>query len=327
MNTKSKKILLYSGITVVVVTSIILCICLIGGKATTQTPSSTTINYPGKFITRRNRQISVDDNGNRIFKEYDQIGSSFLKDFDVKPIYDLDKKIMKINGVEFRMKEDKRPSDYGEKSKMTNYDILGFLKFKVADRQRELSKIQGNKSDIIQFNIFCLNFFYEEYPHPNLDLYLWEFLDYDCRDCYVIWEKAHDYIQYLFPLNEKSSAEPNSILLKNSYHYLYKLNENNNRFEIIMTKLICNYVKFLYDVVYFKHIVLDCSYDHNFKRISRILKSLNSFGFHKLAKGFYKHIEATLMKGKANSESKGIWQKVSNYRKAKFFKDQNVNNQ
>ena len=113
--------------------------------------------------------------------------------------------------------------------------------------------------------------------------------DFEGRVLGEIWgwpndllEEEHDYIQWLFPLKEASQFNPNAPLLTDED--IEEIDKDNVRrsFEVM-----CNF----YGVYYTGASVLKCphtwtsrshewltSCNHNFLRITRILKSLSLFG-------------------------------------------------
>ncbi|MBR8832522.1 MAG: hypothetical protein DSM106950_00370 [Stigonema ocellatum SAG 48.90 = DSM 106950] len=136
--------------------------------------------------------------------------------------------------------------------------------------------------------------------------YLGEQPDTESRMIYEIWawdfdklEYTHNYIQWLFPLNEKSSFNLNAPTLNNEviqkFYTDTRLQKNLLQSLTVLLKfygLQCKNVNF-YNVV-----IKDENYasrmkqwinfgNHNYLRITRILKCLVSLGCESYAQAFY----------------------------------------
>ena len=80
------------------------------------------------------------------------------------------------------------------------------------------------------------------------------------------WESEHDFIQWLFPLNEKSMAVPNAPVIREPEISWIKESETA---QIALRRSADRYKIFLAGEKYWK-----LSHNHNHLRITRVIKSL-----------------------------------------------------
>ena len=80
------------------------------------------------------------------------------------------------------------------------------------------------------------------------------------------WEEEHDFIQWLFPLSEKSMSVPNSPVIRDSE--VLQVRESVIAQESLQ-KSVERYKQFLLREKYWKY-----SHNHNHLRITRVIKSL-----------------------------------------------------
>ena len=80
------------------------------------------------------------------------------------------------------------------------------------------------------------------------------------------WEEEHDFIQWLFPLNEKSMAVPNAPVIREPEITWVKESE---KAQVSLQKSTDRYKEFLASEKYWK-----LSHNHNHLRITRVIKSL-----------------------------------------------------
>lgn len=109
------------------------------------------------------------------------------------------------------------------------------------------------------------------------------------------FEYCHDYVQWLFPLSEPSNFNPDAPLLTEDDVAIFKANPT------IQTNLVSSFRRFLAFLgLYYEHEVLECIdfepiqfkiENHNWFRITRVLKSLRLLGREKEVIAFYKYLK------------------------------------
>jgi hypothetical protein len=122
------------------------------------------------------------------------------------------------------------------------------------------------------------------------DMWAWDFEDLEC---------AHDYIQWLFPLSEKSTFNQDAPVVDEEVIQAFqndrRLYQNLLKSFVVMLRfygLQCDreaekvFVSRSKDYPIRKHEWI-CMFDHNYLRITRILKCLMTFGLKDEAGAFY----------------------------------------
>ena len=115
-------------------------------------------------------------------------------------------------------------------------------------------------------------------------------------------EKNHDYIQWIFPINTVSSANPAAPTINNSIlfdKHLPKIQENlRTSFKLMLNFYGYEYVKdngnlCIVESANFKERTKNwiSLFNHNYRRITRILKSLYIFGLHEESNLFIEKLE------------------------------------
>lgn len=110
------------------------------------------------------------------------------------------------------------------------------------------------------------------------------------------WEYAHNYIQWLFPLNEVSNFNPDAPILTEEDVALFK---SDNKVQLNFIMSFCRFLNFLgldyedkkvVETEFFEPIVFMMA-NHNWLRITRVLKSLVLVGLDKEALAFYETLK------------------------------------
>lgn len=114
-------------------------------------------------------------------------------------------------------------------------------------------------------------------------------------------EKVHDYIQWIFPLKEKSSFNPNCVTLTNEMIQYIQTSEVIQKNLVLSFQRMCNFYGMAYILKTNDIQIIKTQkeikqtwlnpFNHNFKRISRIIGSLVLCGRSDLAEIFYKKME------------------------------------
>lgn len=119
-------------------------------------------------------------------------------------------------------------------------------------------------------------------------------------------EYWHDYIQWIFPLTEKSSGMPRAPFLEDNE--VFKLLKTD---QVVLGNLraaIARLKRFYTEVDFWI-----CEYDHNHRRITRILKSAVLFGLSQEAEDFYNFIIERIESQEIVSlEVQNLWKKSIN---------------
>lgn len=113
-------------------------------------------------------------------------------------------------------------------------------------------------------------------------------------------EATHDYIQVLFPLREPSPFNENAPLLTDAIVYEFTEGENSL---VLRSGLFCAFLRMLkfyrFDLSIAKITISDnfdgkwiTKYNHNFRRITRILTCLHTLGLEGTAKNFLECLES-----------------------------------
>jgi hypothetical protein len=115
------------------------------------------------------------------------------------------------------------------------------------------------------------------------------------------WEHTHDFIQWLFPLNEESRAVRNSPVLIDEEIELIRSSE---RAQEGLRSATARYQSFLLNTKPWKN-----SHNHNHLRITRVIKSLRLLSNDDAANGFKYWVAGQLGDriDTINSESKRFW--------------------
>ncbi len=115
------------------------------------------------------------------------------------------------------------------------------------------------------------------------------------------WENTHDFIQWLFPLSEESSAVRNAPILNDQEIELIRASES-ARSSLLAS--VDRYKLFLQNTTRWRN-----SYDHNHLRITRVIKSLRLLTNDEIANGFKYWIASQLgdQIDSVNTRSKKFW--------------------
>ena len=115
------------------------------------------------------------------------------------------------------------------------------------------------------------------------------------------WENTHDFIQWLFPLNEESSAVRNSPVLNEQEIGLIRASESARGSLLASAD---RYKVFLLNTTRWRN-----SHDHNHLRITRVIKSLRLLTDDETANGFKYWIAGQLgdQIDSINTRSKKFW--------------------
>ena len=92
------------------------------------------------------------------------------------------------------------------------------------------------------------------------------------------WERTHDFIQWLFPLDEPSQSVRNSLILTDDE--IKRIRESETA-QANMQRSVLRYKEFLAGTTKWRS-----GYDHNHLRISRVIKSLRLLVSDEAANGF-----------------------------------------
>ena len=130
-----------------------------------------------------------------------------------------------------------------------------------------------------------------------------------CDD--IKMEKCHSQIQQIFPLHEKSQMTQNDpIITPEIVEESKKYPEIKENFRKALDRMNRFYMVGIYDIdpdIY--HEMWDDDYNHNFLRITRIIRSLRLFGLEEEAREFYKNVnEIDKQIGLSNSAQ--YWKKA-----------------
>jgi len=115
------------------------------------------------------------------------------------------------------------------------------------------------------------------------------------------WEQTHDFIQWLFPLNEKSRAVGNTPILNDTDIRIIRDSETA---VLNLAKSSERYKEFLQRTDKWQ-----APYNHNHLRITRVIKSLRLLADDDSANGFKYWIATQLGDGidRINAESRRFW--------------------
>lgn len=129
-------------------------------------------------------------------------------------------------------------------------------------------------------NIRLQKFFANSGDPYDLDLILNEWTDSQ-------WETTHNFIQWVFPTSEKSKYNLDApILDAKTAKYI---RDNHDR---VIHQSVLRFIKFLKneDALRFRN--------HNFLRVTRVIKSLKEMGFEQYAQSFFNYVMSwTLVNG------------------------------
>lgn len=119
--------------------------------------------------------------------------------------------------------------------------------------------------------------FYRNKPNKSgytfVEVYNWDDIDL---------EENHDYIQWLFPLNEPSRFNRNAPILTKEDAIELKKSAASIHFAMVrMTEFFFTYRKYFFRPTHL---------NHNSLRITRIIKSLKLIGLDDMAKEFYEQL-------------------------------------
>ena len=115
------------------------------------------------------------------------------------------------------------------------------------------------------------------------------------------WENTHDFIQWLFPLNEESSAVRNAPVLNKQEIEIIRASESA---QVSLLASADRYRAFLLNTTRWRN-----SYDHNHLRITRVIKSLRLLTDDETANGFKHWVAGQLGDhiDSINTRSKKFW--------------------
>ena len=136
----------------------------------------------------------------------------------------------------------------------------------------------------------------------------WEGKDNKNRTIETIWlysdkelEKVHDYIQWIFPLKEVSRANPSCPVLTDEMIQYIRSSEQIQQNMVASFRRMCLFYGMEYrpeeNKVHIVKLEKDMKrvwlkpFNHNFKRISRIIGSLTLCGRKDLAQQFYEKVD------------------------------------
>lgn len=133
------------------------------------------------------------------------------------------------------------------------------------------------------------------------DFYLNEDTDNEGRWLHEIWqapdhylEKCHSHVQWLFPLTEPSNFNPDAPLLTQDDIALFHTNPQlKDNLKISFNRFL-EFLGLKYEPPYFKLITDDNVFvypNHNWLRISRMLKSMSLLGLREDAVNLYNYLE------------------------------------
>lgn len=160
---------------------------------------------------------------------------------------------------------------------------------------------------------FSFNDFYEGLIPDRKGLYLYDYWDMTETEL----ENRHDYIQYMFPLTEQSEAVPAAPFLSEKEMLLF------GKHPVIQANVRKSFEKMLdfYGLETRNGSIIESAsflvkaerwmtgHNHNFLRLTRILKSLILFGLNEEASSLYKVLSTLYLKypGRINDESFMYW--------------------
>lgn len=110
------------------------------------------------------------------------------------------------------------------------------------------------------------------------------------------WEYCHSYIQWMFPNKELSNFNPDAPILSEEDIIEFK---NNNKIQMNLLMSFCRFLNFIgldysdgkvVETEFFEPIVFMMA-NHNWLRITRVLKCLVAVGFDKEAIAFYNKLK------------------------------------
>ena len=155
-----------------------------------------------------------------------------------------------------------------------------------------------------------------------VDFYLEETVDSDGRKITEIWaenddyfEFCHNYIQWLFPLEEPSNFNPDAPLLTKENIQIFKANPK------LRNNLLTSFVRFLkflgleyssveiFEREDFNPLLFKFS-NHNWFRITRVLKSLKLLGLEKEAHELFNYLKKIHDKGCVSENSFSYWKEA-----------------
>jgi Opioid growth factor receptor (OGFr) conserved region len=122
------------------------------------------------------------------------------------------------------------------------------------------------------------------------DIWAWDFEDLEC---------AHDYIQWLFPLSEKSAFNPDAPVVEQEVIQAFKVDQRLQQNLMKSFVVMLRFYGLQCDQKAGKVVVSRsedypirrrewiCMFNHNYLRITRILKCLITFGLEDEALAFY----------------------------------------
>lgn len=120
--------------------------------------------------------------------------------------------------------------------------------------------------------------------------YLWEILSADDE----WWEDTHDYIQWVFPTDRKSSYNRTAPTVSVPVR-------------IKAPRLIESYARFR---MFLRNADWEHPDNHNMRRITRVIRSLVLFGHTEHAQEFYEDLVCRFGNDPAFTESVGYWEKA-----------------
>lgn len=159
-----------------------------------------------------------------------------------------------------------------------------------------------------------------KYPPNIIEFYQHESLDSENRSLNEIWNfsdedlmHGHDWVQWLFPLENESAFNPDAPILRPIDITIF------NKSVEIQENLRTSFFRFLKmlnlrweddkvlgesDVWFFKTV------NHNWLRFTRVIKSLTVLGLKKEATAFYSFLSHNVEKNEETMESHNFWRKA-----------------
>jgi Opioid growth factor receptor (OGFr) conserved region len=114
----------------------------------------------------------------------------------------------------------------------------------------------------------------------------------------IAFESVHDYVQWLYPLKEASDYNRTAPILDEETIEAFKtdpqIRANVNRVTLRMAQFLCIPAEEVSGVVVFKKAIAEPhwidQYNHNYKRLTRMLASLRLMGFEDTAKSLHESL-------------------------------------
>ena len=150
-------------------------------------------------------------------------------------------------------------------------------------------------------------------------------LEFIWQQDYEWLEKTHDYIQWLFPLPEKSRFNPNAPILNEEDIYRFKINQEVKQNLICSLKIMLSFYGLKIQQPDLMISINENSFinrkkqwlhwgNHNHMRITRILKCLSLLGLEEYAKAFFDCLQKIYImeKGSITKLTFSYWEEAVN---------------